>query len=305
MVSKSGTHVLHKYSNSDRVFYVIVYIIMSLVLVVTLYPLYFTVIASISDPTYVTTGQTFLFPRDIQFHGYRRVFLYPYIWSSYRNTIYYTVVGTAIGLVCNVTGGFVFSRKGLKGSRICMLAILFTMYFYGGLIPSYFNIRNLGLLNTPWALWLPSAISGFNLILARTFMQTSIPDELNEAAVMDGCSPIRYFIRVIIPLSKPLIAVLALFLVVGYWNSFFEAMIYIKDRNMYPLQLILREILIEAQISVADLANFDPTRIKSMQDLAESLKYALIIVSTVPILIIYPFFQRFFVKGVMIGSVKG
>ena len=305
MVNRREKSKLHGYTNSDRLFFIIVYIVMIYVLVVTLYPLYFTIIASFSDPAEVAMGRTFLYPRGIQFNGFTRVFTYPYIWSSYRNTIYYAAVGTAIGLFCTLTAGFVFSRKGLVGSRLCMLAILFTMYFSGGLIPTYFNVRNLGLLNTPWALWLPGAISGFNLILARTFIQTTIPDELDEAAVMDGCSQIRYFLRVVIPLSKPLIAVLALFMVVGYWNSFFEALIYFKDRDMFPLQLILREILVQAIVSAADLANFDPEQIRSMSDLAESLKYALIIVSSVPILLIYPFFQRFFVKGVMIGSVKG
>jgi ABC-type glycerol-3-phosphate transport system permease component len=186
-----------------------------------------------------------------------------------------------------------------------MMLILFTMYFGGGLIPTYFNIRNLHMLNTVWALVIPGMISGFNLIIARTFMRTTIPEELSEAATIDGCSPIQYYLRVIIPLSTPIIVVLALYNFVGSWNSYFDALIYIRDRDKYPLQLILREILVQSQVSASEMKYMDVNAMRYFADMAETLKYALIIVSTIPILLIYPFVQRFFIKGVMIGAVKG
>jgi putative aldouronate transport system permease protein len=293
------------YINSDTVFFFVVYTVMIFVLIVTLYPLYFTVIASFSDPGLVSTGKIFFIPKGIQFVGYNKVFGYKSVWTAYRNTIFYSSLGTLIHVSATLTAGFVFSRRGLKGSRVCMLLIIFTMYFSGGLIPTYFNIRNLGMLNTVWALVIPGMISAYNLIIARTFMQSTIPEELSEAATIDGCSPIQYYLRVIIPLSAPLIAVLALYNFVGFWNSYFDALIYIRDRNLYPLQLILREILVQSQISASEMNYADAAALRYFADLSETLKYALIIVSTVPILLIYPFFQRFFVKGVMIGAVKG
>jgi putative aldouronate transport system permease protein len=305
MNSVAGKSKPRIYVNSDTVFSVVVYAVMIFTLIITLYPLYFTLIASFSDPNLVSTGKVFLIPKGIQFMGYSKVFGYSSVWTAYRNTIFYASFGTLIHVAATLTAGFVFSRRGLKGSRLCMLLIIFTMYFGGGLIPTYFNIRNLGMLNTVWALVIPGMISGYNLIIARTFMRTSIPEELSEAATMDGCSPLQYYLRVVIPLSGPLVAVLALYSFVGFWNSYFDALIYLRDRSMYPLQLILREILVQSQISAGEMNYQDPSMLRHFADLSETLKYALIIVSTVPILLIYPFFQRFFVKGVMIGAVKG
>jgi putative aldouronate transport system permease protein len=293
------------YFNSDTVFYIVVYAAMVFVLIVTLYPLWFTLIASVSDPSLVATGNVLLLPKAIQFTGYEKVFGYRSVWTAYRNTIYYACLGTFISVAATLTAAFVFSRKGLKGSRVCMMLILFTMYFGGGLIPTYFNIRNLHMLNTVWALVIPGMISGFNLIIARTFMRTTIPEELSEAATIDGCSPIQYYLRVIIPLSTPIIVVLALYNFVGFWNSYFDALIYLRDRDKYPLQLILREILVQSQVSAGEMNYMDVSAMRYLADLSETLKYALIIVSTIPILLIYPFVQRFFVKGVMIGAVKG
>jgi putative aldouronate transport system permease protein len=305
MNGTAGTRRKKLYFNSDTVFYIAVYAVMIFVLVVTLYPLWFTVIASVSDPGMVSTGNVLLIPKGVQFIGYEKVFGYKSVWVAYRNTIYYACLGTFISVAATLTAAFVFSRKGLKGSRICMMLILFTMYFGGGLIPTYFNIRNLHMLNTVWALVIPGMVSGFNLIIARTFMRTSIPEELSEAATIDGCSPLQYYLRVIIPLSTPIIVVLALYNFVGFWNSYFDALIYIRDRAKYPLQLILREILVQSQVSASEMNYGDASAMRYFADLSETLKYALIIVSTIPILLIYPFFQRFFVKGVMIGAVKG
>jgi len=286
-------------------FYTAVYLFIALVVVVTLYPIWFVVIASFSAPSQVALGRVIIWPQGFQTLSYEAVFRNPSIWNAYRNTIFYTVAGTLIQVSCTMTAAFVFSRKNLKGSQLCMMLILFTMYFHGGTIPTYFTIRNYGMLNTVWALLIPGAISGYNLIIARTFIRSSIPEALDEAATIDGCSHIRYFISIVLPLSTPILGVLSLYCAVSFWNSYMSALIYLRDRNMYPLQLILREILVNSQFSAEDIAAMeDPTSVMAAQDLAESMKYALIVVSTVPMLVLYPFLQKFFVKGVMIGAVK-
>lgn len=290
---------------SDKIYYVITYLMIVAVVFVTLFPLYFILIASFSSPNAVMLGKVLLWPVDITLRAYRQVFKNPNIWISYKNTLVYTVVGTAFSLTTTLTAAFVFSRKNLIGSRLCMLAILFTMYFSGGLIPTYFNIRNLGMLNTIWALVIPGMISGYNLIIARTFMQSSIPDALEEASKLDGCSPIRYFLSVVIPLSTPIIGVLCLYSVVGQWNSYYSALIYMDERSKYPLQLILREVLVQGTMNTDNMDTASMEEAIEFLNLAESIKYAIVIVSSVPMLVLYPFLQKFFVKGVMIGSVKG
>jgi len=236
-------------AKSDRLFYFVSNCVMAFALFITLYPLYFVVIASISAQSEVAIGNVFLWPKKIQFTGYEKVFSYSTIWPAYRNTIFYAITGTMTSLLGTISAGFVFSRRGIVGSRICMLAVIFTMYFSGGLIPSYFNIQSLGMLNTVWAMIIPGAISGYYLILTRSFIQSTIPEELWEASAIDGCSHVNFFVRVVVPLSTPLIAVMALFSVVGQWNSYMSALIYLRDRNLYPLQLILQEILVNNQIS--------------------------------------------------------
>ncbi len=290
---------------SDRVLMAVIYVLIGVIFFITLYPVYFVVIASISDPNAVALGQVLLWPSGLRLDSYERVFRYTSIWRAYGNTVLYTLSGTALQLTCTMVAAFVFSRKHLKGSRVCMLIILFTMYFNGGLIPTYLNIRNLGLMDSIWALILPGAINVYNLIVARTFIQSTIPDALSEAAEIDGCSPIGFFWRVVVPLSGPIIGVLTLYICVALWNSYMSALIYLRDRFKYPLQLILREILIQSKMSISDMGDAEIAEFAASQELAESLKYALVVVSSVPILILYPFLQRFFTKGIMIGSVKG
>lgn len=289
----------------DKVYYVLTSLFIFAMVIVTLFPLYFILIASFSSPNDVMLGKVILLPSNVTLKAYNLVFKNQNIWNAYGNTVVYTLAGTAFSLVATLTAAFVFSRKGLIGSRVCMLMIIFTMYFSGGLIPTYFNIRNLGMLNTIWALVIPGMISGYNLIIARTFMQTSIPDALDEAAKLDGCTPIRFFLEVVIPLSTPIIGVLCLYSVVGHWNSYYSALIYMTERKNYPLQLILREILVQGTVSNESMDAASMEEAFEFINLAESLKYALVIVSSVPMLILYPFLQKFFVKGVMIGSVKG
>ncbi len=289
----------------DKWYYGISYGIICLLLLATIFPLYFVFIASFSAPNDVMLGKVVLLPSNPTLRAYDLVFKNPNIWHAYKNTLVYTFVGTAFSLVATLTAAFVFSRKDLIGSRVCMLAILFTMYFSGGLIPTYFTIRNFGMLNTIWALVVPGMISGYNLIIARTFILTSIPEALEEAARLDGCTPIRYFLKVVIPLSAPIIGVLCLYSVVGHWNSYYSALIYMTRREDYPLQLILREILVQGTVNNESLDTASMEASFEYLNLSESLKYALVIVSSVPMLILYPFLQKFFVKGVMIGSVKG
>ncbi|WP_098743174.1 carbohydrate ABC transporter permease [Paenibacillus sp. EZ-K15] len=291
---------------SDRVFEIINFIFLFFILIIVLYPLVYVISASISDPVYVNQGTMWLYPRGITFEGYQRVFQNPEIWSGYRNTILYTVAGTAINLLFTVPGAYALSRKDLKGRGIMMGLIVFTMFFGGGLIPSFLLVSWLGMLNTVWALLIPNAVAVYNLIICRTFFQTNIPKELQESAEIDGCSNTVLFLKIVLPLSAPIIAVMALYYGVTHWNSYFSAIIYLKDRNLYPLQLILREILVQNQMNDTMLMTGDDMEAMAKQArIADIIKYAVMIVSSLPIIVIYPFMQRFFMKGVLIGSVKG
>ncbi|MEC0207281.1 carbohydrate ABC transporter permease [Paenibacillus lautus] len=291
---------------SDRVFEIINFIFLFFILIIVLYPLVYVISASISDPVYVNQGTMWLYPRGITFEGYQRVFQNPEIWSGYRNTILYTVAGTAINLLFTIPGAYALSRKDLKGRGIMMGLIVFTMFFGGGLIPSFLLVSWLGMLNTVWALLIPNAVAVYNLIICRTFFQTNIPKELQESAEIDGCSNTVLFLKIVLPLSAPIIAVMALYYGVTHWNSYFSAIIYLKDRSLYPLQLMLREILVQNQMNDTMLMTGDDMEAMAKQArIADIIKYAVMIVSSLPIIVIYPFMQRFFMKGVLIGSVKG
>lgn len=296
-------HKFRNYSISDKLFYILVITLLSVFFIAVLYPCIFVASASISSGSAVQAGKVILFPVDVSLQGYKTVFSTPKVWTGFRNSLFYTVAGTAINLVMTMTAAYCLSRKDVPGSNFIMLAFTFTMFFGGGMIPSYLLIRQLGMLNTVWALLVPGAISTYNLIMARTFIQNSIPSELLEASMMDGCSDIMFFLKVVIPLSKAIMAVLVLFYAVGHWNSYFNAMIYLNDRELYPLTIFLREILMADQIDPSTIS--DPELQTKIAQMAGVIKYALIVVTMVPILLVYPFVQKYFVKGVMIGSVKG
>ncbi|WP_410513814.1 carbohydrate ABC transporter permease [Paenibacillus sp. BR2-3] len=288
----------------DMWFDILNIIILSLIALAVLYPLYFVVIASFSSPDKVNTGEVWLFPKGITFEGYERIFQDNRIWISYFNTIKYTLVGTFVNVSLTLMGAYALSRRDLAGRNVIMLFLLFTMFFSGGLIPTYLLVKKLGMLNTMWALILPKSVALFNLIVTRTFFQSTLPNELLEAAKMDGCSDFRFFFRMALPLSKPIIAVIALYYGVGHWNSYFDALIYLNKENAYPLQLILRNILIQSQLSAQMLGgNIDG--LAAQQRIAELVKYGVIIVASAPLMIAYPLMQKYFVQGVMIGSVKG
>jgi putative aldouronate transport system permease protein len=283
----------------DRVFLFFDYLVITLFLCITLYPFLYVISASVSDPTALGRGEVWLWPVGLQLNSYRRVFSDPQIWSSYYNTIWFVVVGTSINLFMTTVTAYPLSRRYFGGRSKVMMFIAFTMFFSGGMVPSYLLVKSLGLMNNRLAVVLPMAISTWNMIIMRTFFE-GIPMELEEAAKIDGENDLGILARVFLPLSKPVIAVMLLFYAVAHWNSWFTAMLYLNDTNKYPLQMLLRKILIQ----------FDQNTIMSdvMQGrdvVGQSIRYAIIMVATVPILCVYPFLQKYFVKGVMIGAIKG
>ncbi|MBQ9290177.1 MAG: carbohydrate ABC transporter permease [Clostridia bacterium] len=295
---KTGIRV----SPADRIFDILNYVFLTLCLLIVAYPLYFIVIASVSDPTAVYAGKVILWPARFTLEGYQRILDYESFFTGYRNTVIYTVVGTTVNVLITIPGAYALSRKDLVGRNIFMMGVTFTMIFSGGLIPTYLLVISLNLYNTMWALILPVAVSAWNLIVARTFFQQTIPDELLEAATLDGAGNTQFFLRVVLPLSKSIIAVMVLFYAVNHWNSYFNALIYLKSAEKYPLQLVLRNILFEN--SLGDMVE-DASTLALQQRLGDLIKYGIIIASSLPLLILYPFLQRFFIQGVMIGAVKG
>lgn len=278
------------------------YTVITIFMLVVFYPLYHICIASFSDPSAVNQGLVVFKPVDITLEGYGKILSDSSIWNGYKNSIFYTVTGTMINLILTIPAAFVLSRKELAGRNIFMYLITFTMFFSGGMIPTYFVVKNLGMINTVWAMLLPGGIVTYNLIVAKSFFQSTIPEELIEAAFIDGSSYFRFFFGIALPLSKPILAVMVLFYAVGHWNAFFSALIYITKEELFPLQLILRNILVESE---AAAMTDDIAAIAERQRMVELIKYGVVIVSSVPVLILYPFIQKYFVQGVMIGSIKG
>jgi multiple sugar transport system permease protein/putative aldouronate transport system permease protein len=292
-----------KISFEDKIYYLIIYAISAILLVSVLYPMIFIVSASFSSPYAVSAGQVTLLPVEPGIEGYKAVFKDARIPMGYRNTVFYTVFGTLINVSMTLVCAYPLARKRLPHRGIITFFFTFTMLFSGGMIPNYILLRDLHMLNTIWALLIPGAISIYSMIITRTFIANSIPDELLEATQIDGCSDFKYFFLFVLPLSKAVVAVIAMQYAVGHWNSYFNAFIYLTRKELYPLQVFLREILIMSQMAASDIA--DPETAVAMQGLADLLKYSLIVISSAPILCIYPFFQKYFVKGIMIGSVKG
>lgn len=292
-----------KDSREDKILYTVVNVVLFLFIIIVAYPLIYVVSSSFSSGTAVSTGRVTLLPVDFSLEGYKTVFSHKLILSAYRNTIFYTVAGTLINVIVTVMCAYPLSRDDFPMKRFFSVFFLITMFFSGGMIPTYMVISQLKLTNTIWVMLLPGAMSVYNMVLVRTSIKSNIPYALFEAARIDGCSDAKYFSHILLPLSKPVIAVITLYYAVGHWNSYFNAMMYLNDQNLYPLQLILRQILVANQINLSDMVDVEAMVAK--QGLADVLKYAFIVVSTAPILCIYPFIQRYFIKGVMIGSVKG
>lgn len=294
-----------KQPRSDNILNVVMLIVLTLFALSVLYPLIYIVSASLSDPYAVNSGEVWLWPVGLNFEAYDAILNYPQITRGFLNSVFYAVGVTVLACFLTLTGGYALSRKDVPGRGIVMILLVITMMFSGGMIPTYLLIRDLGLLNTPWVMILPGAVSAWNLIITRTYFQVTIPDELLETSRIDGASDFRFFLQVVLPLSKPIIAVNALLFAVGSWNSYFGALIYLTDQELYPLQLVMRGILLQNTFDPSQMTGISPDEIARMQLLADKLKYALIIVASIPPLVAYPFVQKHFVKGMMIGSLKG
>ena len=288
----------------DKVVYFINYVLLALLLVIVLYPIIYIISCSFSSGSALMAGRVRLLPVEFTFDSYKAVFKYQSIWSGYKNSVIYTIVGTLISIVFTLFAAYPLSRDDFRGQKLFTGLFLFTMMFSGGLIPTYLLVRNLKLIDTMWAIVLPGAVSAYNMIVARTFFKQTIPKELMEAAEMDGCSDFKFFSRIVIPLSTPIVAVLCLWVAVSLWNSYFNPMIYINSEDKYPLQLVLRRILLMSQVNL-NSSSVDPQVIAKNQYLSEMLKYGTIIISTLPLMVIYPFVPKYFVKSVMLRSVQG
>lgn len=287
-------------TKGDVVFYIINGFFLALVALIIIYPLYFIVIAAISEPEAVLAGEVFLYPVRITMNGFAKIMEREDVWRGYLNTIIYTALTVVLSLIVTIPAGWALSRKTLPGKKIFMIYFIIPMFFGGGLIPFYNVMSSLGLVNTIWAIILPSILSVWNLFMTKTFFESSIPGGLIEAAKIDGAGQFRIFFSIVIPLSKAVIAVMALYYAVGQWNSYFNAMIFLQDEKMYPLQLVLKEILIASESTVGGSGE----TILEQFRLANQLKYVSVIVSSVPVLLLYPFVQKYFAQGVMIGSLK-
>lgn len=294
-------------SRSDKVFDGFLLVALTLVLFIVAYPLYFILISSISDPITVARGEVVWRPVGLTLDGYRAVFKEEAVLRGYLNSLLYTVVGVSINLICTVPTGYALSRKDFFGRRVITLFFLVTMFVSGGMIPTYLVVKQTGLLNTIWALVIPGAVTVYNLIVCRTFFATNIPEELLDAARLDGCGNTRFFINIALPLSGAIIAIMVLYYGVGHWNGYYSALLYIYDRDKWPLQMELRNVLLQNDMQRSQyIMNAEELAEKArLEALKEMMKYSLIVVSCVPMMILYPFIQKYFIKGVMIGSVKG
>ena len=289
-------------SKADRIYYIVIDTFLILMLLAILYPLYFIVIASISDTDAIFNGEVFLYPIGFNLKGYAALFENRMIWTGYLNTIWYTLLGTAINIAVTIPAGWAISRKELPWRKFITTYFIVTMFFGGGLIPFYLLVSDLGLLDNPLSVILPYGVSVWNMFMVNAFYSSSVPDEILEAAEVDGSGTIRTFFSIVIPLSKPIIAVMVLFYAVAHWNNYFSALIFLSEQKYFPLQLVLREILIMTESAGGSAG--DAGTILEQAKLANSIKYSSIIVSTLPILVLYPFVSKFFEKGVMIGALK-
>lgn len=288
---------------TDKRFEIILILILCILGVIVAYPLIYVLSSSFSSPSAVMSGKVWLLPVDFSLEGYEAIFKNKQVLIGYRNSLFYMVAGTCINVVMTMLAAYPLSRSDMPGQGPIMLLFTFTMIFSGGMIPTYLVIKNLNMLNSVWSMLIPGAISVHNMIIARTFIHSSIPHEMLEAAQIDGCSDTQYFLRMVLPLSGSVIAVITLYYAIAHWNAYFNAFMYLSDQNLYPLQLFLRDILISNKVDASMVIIDDGAVAK--EGLAELLKYSLIVVAMLPVMVIYPFVQKHFVKGVMIGAVKG
>ena len=287
----------------DKVVMAVIYIFLTLAMLIVAVPLLYIVSASFSSPHMVTTGKVFLWPREPTLMGYEAVFKNGQILTGFMNSFIYMFAGTAVNLFMTTLAAYPLSRQRFFGKNVLSIIFIIPMFFSGGLVPLYLVVKNLALLNTRASMIIPAAMSVWNVILMRTFIQSTIPGEMYEASQIDGCDDFRFLLRIVLPLSAPILAVLALYCGVGLWNSYFSALIYLKSQSLFPLQIILRNILVLNNLNPEMIKDFESLARK--QGIADLLKYSCIVVASAPVMLIYPFVQRYFVKGVMIGAVKG
>ncbi len=286
----------------DKIFNLVLYLICGIIILLVLYPMYFIVIASFSDPTAVANGEIFFLPKGLNLKAYKKLAEYDQLWVGYRNTILYVIGGTAMTVMVNIPASYALSRRKMYGRKFFTLLYLIPMFFTGGLIPTYMVIKQFGLLDSFWVMIVPFCVVTYYIVVGRTFFATSIPDDLWEAAQLDGCGYLGFFFKIVLPLSKAVVAVIALWAAVGQWNSYFNALLYLRDTNLQPLQIVLRNILISNQNISALMTGSAAAEAKQLADL---IKYAIIVVSSAPIMCLYPFVQKYFNQGVMLGSLKG
>ena len=296
---------LHITSLDDRIVDTLVYVLGTLITVIAAYPLIFVLSASFSEPSSVITGKVVLWPVNFTVEGYKTILEYAGIWTGYRNTIFYTLIGTTINICLTLPAAYALSRADFKARGFFTAFFSFTMFFNGGLIPTYLVVKDLGLVNNPAVLVILGAVSVWNMMITRTFFQGSIPHSLEEAAYLDGCSTTRLFLQIVLPLSTPIIAVLVLFYAVGHWNNYFNALIYLSKAEHYPLQLYLRNVLILEDVSALMGDTEAVQEWLERLERKEAMKFGVVVVSSVPVLVLYPFLQKYFVQGVTIGAIKG
>lgn len=287
----------------DKIFTILIYAFLLIIFVIIAYPLLYVVAASFSDPQAVVRGDVVLLPVNPTLRGYKAVFQNAKIMTGFLNSFFYLFVGTALNLVMTMLCAYPLSRKEFRARGFISMFFVFTMYFSGGMVPSYILVNKLGLLNTRWAMIIPTAMSTYNMIICRTYIVNSIPDELYEASQMDGCSPFRYLLSVVTPLSKPILAVLTLYYGVAKWNDYFNALLYLYKDNLQPLTIVMKNILIMSQVDMTKVT--DASAVSKLQGMSELLKYSTIVVASLPVMLLYPLIQKHLVKGVMIGAVKG
>lgn len=290
---------------ADRIFNIVNVTLLGIIALVVLYPLYFILVASVTDPHIVNSGRILLYPVKFYAKGYEKIFAYASIWTGYKNSLIYMVLGTTVNMCVTIPSAYALSRKDFVGRGILLKIFAFTMFFSGGMIPSYIINTSLGLRGNIWSMILPGALSVWNMMIARTFFESSLPGELLDAAHIDGCSDFRFFFQMALPLSKAMLAVITLYYAVGHWNGYFHALIYLNKESQFPLQLVLRNLLIVNQVSEMAGSGADLLDTAERLKVVEQLKYGIIVVASVPLLVLYPFLQRFFTKGVLIGSIKG
>ncbi len=294
---------MKRVSKGDRTIEMVFYVLLSILMILCLYPIWYVIVASISDGDYVNSGAFILLPKGIHFKGYTYAFQQKQLWIGYGNTIVYTLFGTIFGLALCLPCGYALSRRDLPFKGIIMALFVFTMYFGGGLIPTYIVVYTLHLTNTRWILILFGSVSVYNMIMIRTFCQANIAEDLRESASIDGCGNGRFFFSFVIPLAKPIIAVIALYIAVAHWNNYYNALVYTQDNKLQPLQMYLRKLLF---VNIgAEASNSDAGEVAEVKKLVQVVKYSVIVMSTLPIMCMYPFLQKYFVQGVMIGSIKG